>query len=141
MRLLISPGFPPQQLLPPAEDCFNIPARLHGSHFSHADFPFQDVTGRLWYIPTGFLLLSHQKIPSGSERDIPRPWAGKRAGRWLRGGEYFFIQLQPCLSHHLPVEQLDHFFILLYDPSSFSRVQAAGNTTDKLSITFHPVRL
>lgn len=141
LRLLVSPGFPPQQLLYPAEVYSNVSARLHGSCSSHANFPFQDITERLWYIATGFLLCSHQKTPSGLERDIPRPWAGKRAGRWLRGGEHFFIQLQPCLSHHLPVKQPNHFFILLCHPSSFSRVQAAGSTTDKLSITFSSVRL
>lgn len=90
----------------------------------------------MWHIATGFLLLPHPKMPSGLERDIPRTWAGKCAGRWLRKGEQFFIQLQAHLSHHLPVEPSDHFFILVYHPSSFSRVQAAGSTTDKLSITF-----
>lgn len=141
LRLVVSPGFPPQQLLHPAEACFNISARLHGSHSSHANFPFQDIRERPWCIATGFLLLPHQKIQRELERGIGRPWAGKCAGRWLRGGERFFIQLQPCLSHHLPVEQLDHFFILLYHPSSFRRVQAAGNTTDKLSVTFCSGRL
>ena len=89
--LLVSPGFPPQQLLRPAEVCFNISARLHGSHSSHANFSFQDVTERPWYTATGFLLLFHQKTPSGLKRDIPKPCARKHAGRWLRGGEHFFI--------------------------------------------------
>lgn len=131
LRLPVNCSFLPQQLLHPAESWTN--ARLHGTH----SFPRKFYVARHHRKTVAY----SKKIPPplSSEdhfwlrKGYPRPWACKHAGRWVR--EHCFIQLQPGLHHPLPVKQLEYFFILFYHPSSFSRVQAAGSTTEKLSVT------
>lgn len=82
-----TPAFPPEQLLHPTAACSDVSAGLQSPCSSPAGF--EAIPANLWCPETGSLCLSQQEIPSGLKRDIPKPWAAKCSGRWLRGGEYF----------------------------------------------------